>query len=187
MNVTSEVLNGVLEIQPKILEDTRGQFVKPFQRSIFDEAGLNSEFRENFYTMSKKNVIRAMHFQLPPLDQHKFVYCVQGHVWDVVVDLRAESESYGQWAAFDLTSEKFNALYLPKGFGHGYLVLSDSAIVSYSVTSEFDASLDTGISYDSFGIPWPVEDPILSGKDKNLPAFADWTSPFDSRLGWESK
>ncbi len=187
MNVTSEVLNGVLEIQPRVLEDVRGSFVKPFQKSVFDAVGLDSDFREHFYTMSNKDVIRAMHFQLPPLDHHKFVYCLQGHVWDVVVDLRAESATFGEWAAFDLTSEKLNALYLPKGFGHGYAVLSDSAIVSYSVTEEFDPTLDTGIAFDSFGIPWPVDDPILSDKDKNLLAFADWVSPFDSRTGWDSK
>ena len=171
-------ISGCFELQPKVFEDTRGRFVKVFHDLAFAEKSLETHFAEEYYSISIKNVIRGMHFQLPPRDHVKVVYCVQGEVMDVVVDLRIGSPTYGHYAAFELSAVKANSIYIPKGMAHGFCVLSELAIMVYKVSTVYSPEHDAGISWDSMGIPWPTMDANLSLRDQNFPKFAQFDSPF---------
>ena len=168
-------------IKPFCATDERGSFVKDYNVDVFTNNGINHDLKEVFYTISKKGVIRAIHFQLIK-QQPKLVRCIKGHVYDVIVDLRPESKTYGQWQGFDLTGDNMCSLYVPKYFGHGYLVLEDS-IVSYKCAEVFCAEGDSGIMYNDklINIVWPfekiggIDNLIISEKDKNLMSFEEYT------------
>jgi dTDP-4-dehydrorhamnose 3,5-epimerase len=163
---------------PSIYKDRRGRFVKVFQKKEFLSRGWPSSFEEEYYSVSKKNVLRGLHFQLPPMDHEKIVYCPLGKVIDVVVDLRKKSDTFGQYQIFDLSAEKGNMIYIPKGFAHGFYTLSDEAIMMYKVTSLYSREHDSGILWSSLGIPWPTTSPILSERDQSFLRLADFDSPF---------
>ncbi len=177
-DITKSKIPGCLELQPKILEDARGRFVKVFHEQAFAEHGLETKFAEEYYSISSKNVIRGLHFQLPPMDHVKMVYCVEGEVIDVVVDLRVGSPAYGQHAIFELSAQKANSVYIPKGLAHGFCVLSEEAIMVYKVGTVYSPKHDAGISWDSVGIVWPTSEANLSLRDKNFPTLAQFDSPF---------
>jgi dTDP-4-dehydrorhamnose 3,5-epimerase len=158
--------------------DERGSFVKSFQSSVFTELGIESDFVETFYTRSHANVIRGMHFQLPPGDGAKLVYCLQGEILDVALDLRVDSATFGQYCTFTLSGEDPTAAYIPTGMAHGFCVLKGPALMMYHVTSEYHPSLDTGIRWDSFGFEWPCASPVVSNRDASLPPLSDFESPF---------
>ena len=174
-------LKGAYLIKPFFASDERGGLIKDYNIDVFKEHGINHELKEVFYTLSKRGVIRATHFQLIK-QQAKLVRCVSGHVYDVVVDLRPNSPTYGQWRGFHLTGENMNSLYVPKYFGHGYLVIDDS-IVSYKAGEVFYGEGDSGIMYNDpdIGIEWPFEliggkeNLIISEKDLNLMTFKEFT------------
>lgn len=167
-------LKGAFKIQPFYATDERGGFVKDYNIDMFRANGIEHELREVFYTISKRGVIRATHFQLVK-QQAKLVRCISGHVYDVIVDLRLDSPTFGQWRGFDLTGENQVELYIPQFFGHGYLVIEDS-IVSYKCAEVFYGEGDSGIMYNDsdISIKWPFEqiggeeNLIISDKDKNL-------------------
>lgn len=171
------VLEGAYLITPFYATDERGGFVKDYNIEMFKSHGINHELKEVFYTISKKGVIRALHFQLRK-QQPKLVRCISGHIYDVIVDLRPRSCTFGKWLGFDLTAENQYEIYIPAYFGHGYLVLEDS-VVSYKCGEVFYAEGDSGIRYDDteIGIEWPfekiggLEHMIISEKDKNLMSF----------------
>lgn len=173
-------LKGAYLIKPFYAPDERGGFIKDYNIDTFKANGIDHELKEVFYTISKKGVIRALHFQLGK-QQPKLVRCISGHVYDVIVDLRPESETFGQWRGFDLTGENMNTLYVPAFFGHGYLVLEDS-IVSYKCGEVFYGEGDSGIMYNDpdIGIKWPFEliggeeKLIISDKDKKLMSFEQY-------------
>jgi dTDP-4-dehydrorhamnose 3,5-epimerase len=169
---------GCLELYPDILKDNRGIFVKTFQRDIFEEQGMPSQFAEEYYTYSHQGVVRGLHFQVPPMDHDKLVYCVSGTVFDAVVDLRVGSPSYGTHSIFDISAEKANMIYLPAGLAHGFLVLSASAVLMYKVTTAYSRDHDSGIMWNSAGIPWPTANPIISKRDSGFPTLAEFKSPF---------
>ena len=169
---------GCIEIIPKIFKDERGTFVKTFHENVFKENGLETNFAEEYYSFSCKGVLRGLHFQMPPMDHVKLVYCVFGKVLDVVVDLRVGSSNYGDFENFHLSSEKANMIYIPKGLAHGFYVLSDIAIMIYKVTTVYSEKHDTGILWNSIGIPWPDKKPIISQRDSQFIRFADFKSPF---------
>ncbi len=171
-------LAGCFELQPKAFEDARGRFVKVFHEQEFTAEGLEHNFAEEYYSVSHKLVIRGMHFQLPPMDHVKMVYCVEGEVMDAVVDLRVDSPTYGQYALFDLSAAKANSIYIPKGMAHGFCVRSDRAVMVYKVSSVYSPEHDSGVLWNSIGIPWPLEQPCISDRDKSLPALSDFKSPF---------
>jgi dTDP-4-dehydrorhamnose 3,5-epimerase len=171
-------ISGCYELTPALIEDDRGRFVKVFQREVFLNLGLETEFTEEYYTTSHRNVIRGMHFQAPPDDHVKVVYCVHGNVFDVVLDLRKKSESYGQISAFTLSAKQGNYLYIPKGVAHGFCVTSDSATLVYKVSSSYSPKNDCGIDCLSIGVEWPTSAPILSDRDQKFTAFANFNSPF---------
>ena len=169
---------GCFLLQSRIFQDNRGTFVKIFHEEIFKAFGLETNFAEEYYSFSYQGVLRGLHFQLPPHDHVKIVYCVQGRIMDAIVDLRKDSPTYGNYATYELSSEKANALYLAKGIAHGFYVLSEFAIVVYKVTSLYSSEHDTGILWNSVGIPWPDPYPIMSERDKSLVPFADFKTPF---------
>lgn len=170
-------LKGAYLIKPFYASDIRGGFVKDYNVDTFRENGIEHELKEVFYTISKKGVIRALHFQLGK-QQPKLVRCISGHVYDVIVDLRPDSPTFKQWQGFDLTAENMNELYIPAFFGHGYLVLEDS-VVSYKCGEVFYGAGDSGIMYNDpeIGVTWPFEkiggeeNLIISDKDMNLMSF----------------
>lgn len=173
-------LKGAFKIQPFYATDERGGFVKDYNIDMFMANGIEHELKEVFYTISKKGVIRATHFQLVK-QQAKLVRCISGHVYDVIVDLRPDSPTFGQWRGFDLTGENQVELYIPQYFGHGYLVLKDS-VVSYKCGEVFYGEGDSGIIYNDpdINIQWPfekiggVENLIISEKDKYLMSFKEY-------------
>ena len=173
-------LKGAYLIKPFYASDNRGGFIKDYNVEIFNENGIKHELKEVFYTISKKGVIRAIHFQLIK-QQAKLVRCVSGHVYDVIVDLRPDSPTFGKWLGFDLTGDNMFELYIPKYFGHGYLVIEDS-IVSYKCGEVFCGDGDSGIMYNdkNIDVKWPFEkiggekNIIISDKDLKLMTFAKY-------------
>jgi len=173
-------LKGAFKIQPFYATDERGGFMKDYNIDMFKANGIKHELKEVFYTISKKGVIRAIHFQLVK-QQAKLVRCVSGHIYDVIVDLRPGSPTFGQWRGFDLTGENQVELYIPQYFGHGYLVLEDS-VVSYKCGEVFYGEGDSGIMYNDpdINIQWPfekiggIENMIISEKDKNLMSLKEY-------------
>ena len=178
LTVKETELKGCWEIQPIVRKDKRGRFVKTFQWRGYKSLGLPVEFREEYYSVSARGVLRGLHFQLPPMDHEKLVYCVVGKVLDVAVDLRKDSPTYGKYHLFTLDAEKGNMAYLPKGMAHGFYTLSDTAMMMYKVTSEYAPKQDSGILWNSVGIPWPDSNPILSERDKGFVSLTDFESPF---------
>ena len=174
-------LKGAYLIKTFFASDERGGLIKDYNIDIFKEHGMEYELKEVFYTLSKRGVIRAIHFQLIK-QQPKLVRCVSGHIYDVIVDLRPDSPTFGQWRGFHLTGENMDSLYVPAYFGHGYLVIEDS-IVSYKAGEVFYGEGDSGIMYNDpdIGIEWPFdliggkENLIISEKDKKLMSLKEYT------------
>jgi len=185
MELIESPLQGCFEIQNRRLEDERGLFIKTFHKPTFERLGLHTDFPEEYYSISKKGVIRGMHFQLPPHDHVKLVYCSSGSVMDVVVDLRKGSPTFGKHAVFEVTSEKNNMVYIPKGMAHGFCALTKQAIMHYKVSTVYAPESDGGIRWDSFDMDWLVSDPIISERDKELPTLAKFISPFTFEVAHE--
>lgn len=178
MDIKPTAIAGCYEIHPRIFTDSRGSFVKTFHEDIFQQHGLNTHFAEEYYSHSGQNVLRGLHFQLPPQDHVKLVYCTAGEVLDAVVDLRVGSPTYGQFATFSLSAENAIALYIPKGLAHGFYAVSQQATMLYRVSTVYSPEHDAGICWNSVGIPWPSVDPMLSKRDQTFPAFSNFASPF---------
>jgi dTDP-4-dehydrorhamnose 3,5-epimerase len=165
------------EIQPRIIQDERGSFVKTFHHGDFLNRGIDFNPREEFFSISFKGTLRGMHFQIPPADHSKLVYCLMGEVVDVVVDLRKGS-SYGRVYATQLDSISRKMLLIPKGCAHGFLTLSDSAMMSYVTDREYDPCLDSGIFWNSIDYQWPEKPSIISSRDSSHIALSELNSPF---------
>lgn len=178
MEILKTTLNDCWELKPRIFKDDRGSLIKTFHEDTFVSLGLATDFKEEYYSVSKKGVLRGLHFQIPPQDHVKCVTCISGKIFDVVVDLRKESSTYKSHFTIELSSEKGNMLYIPKGFAHGFYVLSDEAIFLNRTTTVYSPEHDTGIKWDSCGIEWPNSNPILSEKDIALIEMDKFKSPF---------
>lgn len=163
-------INQPLKISSKQYYDNRGSFVK-----FYSDFGL--EAKEIFYTESKINTIRGMHFQSPPFEQNKIVHVVKGEIIDVLLDIRLNSNTYGKFFVYNI-KEGGDSIFVPKGFAHGFLSKLENTIVIYLVDSEHNKEHDIGIKYDSFGYDWEVKDPIISVRDQNHQKFEDYKSPF---------
>lgn len=181
MNVVKAKLAGCLLLEPSIFNDDRGRFIKTYHRSTFTTLGIKSDFSEEYYSVSHKHVIRGLHFQTPPQDQYKLVYCVSGAVFDVVVDLRKDSPSYGQHCSFELSEKNGSMLYIPSGFAHGFCALEDNSVMMYRVSTEYSRECDTGILWNSLRIDWPTRTPIISKRDRQFCSFDTFESPFHYR------
>ena len=169
MKFSKKKIDGVIEIENKVFEDQRGSFTKTFHKNEFKEHGLEYDFAESFYSVSKKNVLRGMHFQASPHDHAKLVYVVSGEIMDVTVDIRKESATFGKFYSTTLSGDNAKFLYMGKGLAHGFLTLSESATVIYMTSSVHNPAADSGIRWDSFGYHWPLNNPIISDRDQSFP------------------
>jgi len=163
----------VILVRPKRHGDARGYFQETWRKSAFATAGIATTFVQDNLARSTRGVLRGLHYQLPPAAQAKLIGVVTGRVWDVAVDLRRGSATYGRWVGRTLDAESGELLWIPEGFAHGYLVLSDVADLAYKVTAEYAPQLDRGVRWDdpALAIEWPVANPILSEKDRGLPTL----------------
>ncbi|CUQ67227.1 dTDP-4-dehydrorhamnose 3,5-epimerase [Candidatus Nitrospira inopinata] len=181
--VTPSTISGCVELRPQVREDRRGRFVKVFHRHMFELLGLCADYEEEYYSVSRRGVIRGLHFQVPPMDHDKLIYCVSGRIQDAAVDLRCGSPTYGRYALFDVSAEEGNMVYVPRGLAHGFCTLSESAIVVYKVSSVYSAEHDRGLLWNSAGIPWAIGDPLVSDRDLTHPPFESFRSPFSYGAG----
>ena len=170
----------VVLVRPTRHQDARGSFTETYRRSAFERAGIAADFVQDNLAGSAGGVLRGLHYQLPPAAQGKLVGVVRGRIFDVAVDLRAGGPTYACWVGRALDAEAGALLWIPPGFAHGYVVLSDWADVSYKVTAEYAPDLERGVRWDdlTIGIEWPVRDPVLSDRDRALPVLAAAESPF---------
>ena len=168
MNIEQTALEGVYIINNFVAQDDRGTFVKTFNKQNFQDMGLHFEIRESYFSISQKNVIRGMHFQLPPSDHEKLVYVPVGSIVDVVVDLRKKSQTYKQFIAIELSAANRKSIFIPKGLAHGFQSMEDNTITVYNVGTEYDSKSDQGILFDSFGFDWQTDVVIMSSRDKEF-------------------
>ena len=176
MNSKPGPIKGSWLLTPKVHADSRGQFVESFQKGVFaEQTGLSIDFIQDNEVVSHQGVVRGLHLQNAPHGQAKLIRVVQGKIYDVAVDLRKNSSSYGKWFGVELSAKNQTQLFLPKGFAHGYSVLSEIAIIQYKVDSAYNPKAENGIRYNDpdLGIDWQVDNPVLSEKDQNLPFLKD--------------
>lgn len=178
MKIINTEFNDLYVMDYGSYQDDRGEFVKTIHAETFMRSNLEYSYTESFFSVSKKNVIRGMHFQLPPADHVKLVYVVTGSIIDVVLDIRKESETYGKFFSMELSSRNRKGIYIGKGFAHGFLSLEDNTTVEYHTSTSQDRSLEAGIKYDSFGYNWNLENPIVSERDANFKSFGDTVDLF---------
>jgi dTDP-4-dehydrorhamnose 3,5-epimerase len=164
-------IEGAFIIKHQSHEDQRGIFIKPYSKAYFESQGLGFVLHECYYSISKKNVLRGMHFQKPPFDHEKIVFCNAGHVLDVICDVRPESLTYGNVYSIELSRESEAAIFLPKGVAHGFLSLEDNSMLTYLVSSAHHEDADTGILWNSINFSWPIENPIISIRDSEFPTL----------------
>lgn len=179
MEIQELSIPGVYRIQHAKFQDDRGGLLKVFAASSFEAHGLQSIFPECFFSTSGRNVVRGMHFQMPPHDHEKLVSVPAGTVVDVVLDIRKDSPTYGRHEAVTLGAEEASSMYIPRGVAHGFAALTDGAMVHYLQSSERVSESESGIHFDSFGMKWPVESPIVSHRDKLLCPLSEFDSPFE--------
>lgn len=183
MEVIKTNIEGVVIIEPKVFNDARGYFFESFSQREFEEKIRKINFVQDNESMSSYGVMRGLHFQSPPFAQSKLVRCVKGRVLDVAVDIRKGSPTYGQHVAVELTEDNHRQFFLPRGFAHGFVVLSETAVFQYKCDNFYAPQADGGISIKdaSLGIDWliPTENAILSEKDINHLCLKDFDSPFD--------
>ncbi len=178
-NVQETPLGGSFIFDLFAAEDSRGTFVKTFNHTACINAGI-PEFtiRESYYSLSQKDVIRGMHFQLPPHPLAKIVFCPVGAILDVLLDLRKSSPTYGRYFAAELSATNHKAFYIPEGFAHGFRALTDVAMTYYLVSREYAPSVDTGIHASGFGFDWGTEARNISDRDASFITLKDFDSPF---------
>jgi dTDP-4-dehydrorhamnose 3,5-epimerase len=166
-------ISDLLIVLPQVFKDDRGFFCETYKRSDFILNGISAEFVQDNHSYSVRNVLRGLHFQLPPNAQGKLIRVVRGKIWDVAVDIRHNSASFGKWVGVELSDESAAMLWMPPGFAHGFVALSEEVHMLYKCTSEYDGASEGGIRWDDpeIGIRWPVRDPIVSAKDRDLPAW----------------
>ncbi len=174
MELISLSLSGLKLIKPAIYEDSRGFFVESYHSQKYAKAGMDVQFMQDNHSYSKKGTIRGMHFQKKP-GQAKLVTVCEGEIYDVVVDIRPDSPTFGKWEGVYLSSKTCEQLFIPIGFAHGFCVVSETAHVLYKVSAFYDPVEEKGFRFDDpeIGIKWPETDPVVSLRDKEAPLFAD--------------
>ena len=169
-------IREVVLIRPKILEDNRGFFLETYKKSEFFKNGITVDFIQENHSKSIARVLRGLHYQTTPYEQSKLVRCTKGRIYDIAVDIRPQSPTYKQYVKVELSDENKNLLYIPKGFAHGFVVLSEEAELTYKVDSEYNQEADAGIFWadEELAIDWDIDfPPILSDKDQNLPRLRE--------------
>lgn len=178
MKFVETKIPGCFLIVPSRFEDRRGVLTKVFKASSYVDMSLPKKFVEEYYSISHKGVLRGMHFQVPPHDHVKLVYCAHGAVLDAILDLRVGSPTYRKSITVTIDVDKGNAIYIPQGCAHGFYTLSESATMIYKTSSEYHPESDAGVRWSSVGVNWPGSNPVLSDRDSSLPAMAEFESPF---------
>lgn len=178
MEIMKTPFEGLFVLRSVNFQDNRGGFQKLFNFDFFKENGLDCDFKEFYYSVNNKNVVRGMHFQLPPFDHTKVVYVSNGHIKDVVVDIRKNSATYGRCFSIELDDQKGQYMYIPKGFAHGFISLKEGSIVNYAQTSCYSKEHDCGVDAMSIGFDWGLTAPIRSGRDLTFEKLNDFNSPF---------
>ncbi len=169
-------IEDVILIRPKVFGDHRGFFTETYKKSEFEANGIKTLFLQDNHSKSSKGVLRGLHYQLPPYEQAKLVRCVRGKIFDVAVDIRKNSKTFGQYVKVELSEENKHMLYIPEGFAHGFVVLSDEAELLYKTSNEYAPQYDKGIYWadKDLNIDWGIDfAPVLSEKDKNQPEFKE--------------
>ena len=170
-------LEGLLVVKPRVFRDSRGFFAETYNRERFSEAGINEEFVQDNHSQSARGTLRGLHFQSAP-GQAKLVRCTRGRIWDVAVDIRPGSATFGRHHAVELAPDEMAFFYVPVGFAHGFLVLSDEAEVQYKCSNVYNAATEVGIAWNDpdLNVPWPLEglQTLLSERDQKNPSFAEW-------------
>lgn len=169
-------IDGLILIKPKVFADNRGFFMESYKKSTFSENGINVEFVQYNHSKSVKGVLRGLHYQAKPKAQVKLVRCIKGKIYDVAVDLRANSSTFGKWVKVELSEENNNLLFIPEGFAHGFVVVSDEAELLYKTNTEFSPQHDRGVLWcdKDINIDWGIDfEPILSEKDKVQPRLKE--------------
>lgn len=186
MEVIKTKIEGVVIIEPKVFKDARGYFLESFSQREFEEKVRKINFVQDNESMSSYGVMRGLHFQRPPFTQSKLVRCVKGSVLDVAVDIRKGSPTYGQHVAVELTEANHRQFFVPRGFAHGFSVLSETAVFQYKCDNFYAPEADGGINIkdESLGIDWqiPTSNAILSDKDLKHACLKDFDSPFDYQV-----
>lgn len=180
MEIIETKLKGVIVIKPKVFEDARGYFFESYNREVFLKAGLDLDFVQDNQSLSQKGVLRGLHFQNPPHAQGKLVRVINGSVYDVAVDIRKESTTYGQWFGQELNEKNKWMMYIPPGFAHGFLTLEDNTVFSYKCTNFYNKASEDCLLWNDpeIGINWPNESPLLSEKDEQGKKIKNFLSNF---------
>lgn len=182
MNIIETSLPGVKIIEPKVFGDHRGWFTETYNEAIFKKAGLDIKFvQDNQSFSATKGTLRGLHYQLNPKAQTKLVRCTRGSIFDVAIDIRKGSSTFGKWFGLELTAENKKQLFIPKGFAHGFMTLTDDVEVQYKVDELYAPECDRGIIWNdpTIGIQWPIEiTPVLSAKDEKAPLLEDADNNF---------
>jgi len=166
---------GPVIVEPKVFGDERGFFLESYKRSDFVKNGIDVDFLQDNHSLSSKGVLRGLHYQTPPFAQAKLVRVTSGAVWDVAVDIRKNSPTYKQWVAVELSGENRKMFFIPEGFAHGFVALTDNVNLMYKCSSEYSPEHDAGIIWNDpeLAVKWPVANPLLSDKDLVLPLLRD--------------
>ena len=174
-NFKSLEIPEVILVEPKVFQDGRGFFMETYKMPDFVASGIKGNFVQDNHSRSTKGVLRGLHYQNPPFAQGKLVRAIRGEIFDVAVDIRKGSTKYGKWVGVILSEEKKNMLYIPEGFAHGFYTLSEIAEVMYKITNVYSAPSEAGIIWndEDLNIEWPVEEVILSAKDKIWPTLKE--------------
>jgi len=178
MNIKSLNLPGVYEITLEPIMDHRGHFIRIFDKQKFNNIGINRNWvQENQSLSLRKGTIRGLHFQLPPFSETKLIRVIKGAIFDVFVDLRMDSPTFGQWGSIELTEDNFKMVLIPRGFAHGFCTLTDNCEVTYKVDNFYSSKHEAGILWNdrTLNIDWPVSNPIISKRDSELPSFKEFT------------
>ncbi|KLT64024.1 dTDP-4-dehydrorhamnose 3,5-epimerase family protein [Pedobacter sp. BMA] len=178
MEIKETPFHDLFIMDYKSFVDNRGEFVKTIHKETFQAKNLDYNFTESFYSVSNKDVIRGMHYQVPPEDHSKLVYVVTGAIIDVVLDIRKNSETFGSFFFAELSAKNRKGIYIGKGFAHGFLSLEDNTTVEYHTSTSQSRECEAGIKFDSFGYDWDVQTPILSDRDLSFETFSNIKSPF---------
>lgn len=180
MKIQKTDLLGLLVIEPRVFSDDRGFFMETYSRDRYREVGVDAEFVQDNLSVSKKGVVRGLHYQAPPLAQGKLVSVVRGRVMDVAVDIRFGSPTFGRHVTVELSAENHKQFWIPAGFAHGFIALEDDAIFSYKCTNVYSQDHDRGVLWNDpmIGVDWGVSNPIVSEKDRAHPLLADIAQEF---------
>ena len=175
MNFLPGGLPGLIVVEPRVFRDDRGFFLEPYHAPRYKAGGISVDFVQDNHSFSTHGVLRGLHFQKSP-GQAKLIRCARGRIWDVAVDIREGSETFGKWWGLELDSESHRQLFIPAGFAHGFCVLSPEAEVMYKCSSIYDPVTEAGILWNDpeIAVAWPVENPVVSQRDIDAPTLAKY-------------